>query len=167
MPVDERFRRQVALLVRTLPVVAEETCFALKGGTASNLFVRDLPRLSVDIDLTYCPGDRRDDPPCARLGGTLRGAGDGLVPYGVDGAEGQAAGGSGRPDCSDAQPLVPLPVLRVPAAAGKAQKPVEEAPSEPHRHLAAALPDRPLDRAERRQRRGPRAASGQPRPRTG
>src|SRR5262249_6238822 len=30
-----------------------EKCFALKGGTAINLFVRDLPRLSVDIDLTY------------------------------------------------------------------------------------------------------------------
>ena len=60
MPVDERFRRQVALLVRTLPVVAEETCFALKGGTAINLFVRDLPRLSVDIDLTYLPMASRE-----------------------------------------------------------------------------------------------------------
>ncbi len=29
--------------------------FALKGGTAINLFVRDMPRLSVDIDLTYLP----------------------------------------------------------------------------------------------------------------
>ena len=38
-----------------MPLVAEETCFALKGGTAINLFVRDLPRLSVDIDLTYLP----------------------------------------------------------------------------------------------------------------
>ena len=55
MPVDERYRRQVELLVRTLPYVAEERCFALKGGTAINLFVRNLPRLSVDIDLTYLP----------------------------------------------------------------------------------------------------------------
>ena len=55
MPADERYRRQVALLVRVLPVVAGETCFALKGGTAINLFVRELPRLSVDIDLTYLP----------------------------------------------------------------------------------------------------------------
>ena len=46
---------QVQLLVRILPVVAEETVFALKGGTAINLFYRDLPRLSVDIDLTYLP----------------------------------------------------------------------------------------------------------------
>ena len=49
MPVDERYRRQVALLVRTLPFVAEERCFALKGGTAINLFVRDLPRVSRSI----------------------------------------------------------------------------------------------------------------------
>ena len=60
MPVSEAYRRQVELLIRTLPDVAEEACFALKGGTAINLFVRDLPRLSVDIDLTYLPiADRR------------------------------------------------------------------------------------------------------------
>lgn len=44
---------QVALLVRVLPVVAAEPCFALKGGTAINLFIRDMPRLSVDIDLAF------------------------------------------------------------------------------------------------------------------
>jgi predicted nucleotidyltransferase component of viral defense system len=53
MPITENFRRQVGLLLRTIPFIAKETCFALKGGTAINLFVRDLPRLSVDIDLTY------------------------------------------------------------------------------------------------------------------
>lgn len=51
----DRYRRQVALLLRVLPLVAEEPDFALKGGTAINLFVRDMPRLSVDIDLTYLP----------------------------------------------------------------------------------------------------------------
>src|SRR3546814_20522732 len=35
--------------------MACEDIFALKGGTAINLFVRDLPRLSVDIDLVYLP----------------------------------------------------------------------------------------------------------------
>jgi len=50
---------QVNLLVRVLPVVAREGCFALKGGTAINLFVRDLPRLSVDIDLAYLPVGER------------------------------------------------------------------------------------------------------------
>jgi hypothetical protein len=47
------YRRQVALLIRTLPFVAAGDCFVMKGGTAINLFVGDLPRLSVDIDLTY------------------------------------------------------------------------------------------------------------------
>jgi predicted nucleotidyltransferase component of viral defense system len=56
----ERYLDQVALLVRVLPEVAVETNFALKGGTAINLFVRDLPRLSVDIDLTYLPVADRD-----------------------------------------------------------------------------------------------------------
>jgi predicted nucleotidyltransferase component of viral defense system len=55
MPVDEAYRKQVSLLIKTVPLVAPETAFALKGGTAINLFLRDMPRLSVDIDLTYVP----------------------------------------------------------------------------------------------------------------
>lgn len=55
----DQYRDQVALLIRVLPQVAVESDFALKGGTAINLFLRNLPRLSVDIDLTYLPvGDR-------------------------------------------------------------------------------------------------------------
>lgn len=53
------YKKQVALLLRVLPAVATESCFALYGGTAINLFVRDLPRLSVDIDLTYIPIEDR------------------------------------------------------------------------------------------------------------
>jgi predicted nucleotidyltransferase component of viral defense system len=55
MAINDAYRRQVALLFRTLPYVADEKIFALKGGTAINLFIRDLPRLSVDIDLVYLP----------------------------------------------------------------------------------------------------------------
>ncbi len=55
MALNENYRRQVDLLLRTIPFIAKEKCFALKGGTAINLFVRDMPRLSVDIDLTYLP----------------------------------------------------------------------------------------------------------------
>lgn len=55
MPFNDAYRRQAALLVRILPYVAEQECFALKGGTAINLFYRDMPRLSVDIDLVYLP----------------------------------------------------------------------------------------------------------------
>jgi predicted nucleotidyltransferase component of viral defense system len=55
MAYSDLYRKQVALLVKTLPYVAKEECVALKGGTAINLFIRELPRLSVDIDLTYLP----------------------------------------------------------------------------------------------------------------
>ncbi|WP_285712818.1 nucleotidyl transferase AbiEii/AbiGii toxin family protein [Erythrobacter oryzae] len=55
----DTYRQQVALLIRTIPFVAREQAFALKGGTAINLFVRDMPRLSVDIDLTYLPVEDR------------------------------------------------------------------------------------------------------------
>ncbi|GJM04773.1 MAG: hypothetical protein DHS20C09_07640 [marine bacterium B5-7] len=61
MAFRDVYSRQVELLIRTLPHVAEESCFALKGGTAINLFVRDMPRLSVDIDLTYLPEAERTD----------------------------------------------------------------------------------------------------------
>ncbi|MYB33532.1 MAG: nucleotidyl transferase AbiEii/AbiGii toxin family protein [Gammaproteobacteria bacterium] len=57
----EDYVDQVNLLVRILPYVANEKIFALKGGTAINLFYRDLPRLSVDIDLTYLPIKDRDE----------------------------------------------------------------------------------------------------------
>jgi len=53
------YKKQAAILLAVLPEVAKETCFALHGGTAMNLFVRNLPRLSVDIDLTYVPIEDR------------------------------------------------------------------------------------------------------------
>ncbi|MCT8970787.1 nucleotidyl transferase AbiEii/AbiGii toxin family protein [Microbaculum marinisediminis] len=55
MPFRDQYQRQVRLLMRLIPIVARETCFALKGGTAINLFIRNMPRLSVDIDLMYLP----------------------------------------------------------------------------------------------------------------
>src|ERR1700685_1010775 len=59
MPLSEQYQRQVALLVEAIPLVATEADFALKGGTAINLFIRNMPRLSVDIDLTYLPIEER------------------------------------------------------------------------------------------------------------
>ena len=57
---NEQFRPQVELLLDILPLVGAEPCFALKGGTAINLFVRDLPRLSIDIDLAYTGLESRE-----------------------------------------------------------------------------------------------------------
>ncbi len=58
--ISENYKAQVNLLLQILPYVAKEEIFALKGGTAINLFVREMPRLSVDIDLTYIPVDSRE-----------------------------------------------------------------------------------------------------------
>ncbi len=55
MSNKERFTRQVQLLLQILPFIAKYKELALKGGTAINLFIRNMPRLSVDIDLTYLP----------------------------------------------------------------------------------------------------------------
>jgi predicted nucleotidyltransferase component of viral defense system len=55
------YYKQVQLLMQLLPFVAKQKCFALKGGTAINLFVREFPRLSVDIDLVYLPMKGRDE----------------------------------------------------------------------------------------------------------
>ena len=52
---DRRYTDRVRLLVEILPMLAQEPRFALKGGTAINLFEHDLPRLSVDIDLAWLP----------------------------------------------------------------------------------------------------------------
>jgi len=53
--MNEKYFKQVELLLSILPTVMKEGCFALKGGTAINFFWRNLPRLSVDIDLVYLP----------------------------------------------------------------------------------------------------------------
>lgn len=57
---DSPYFKQAQLMLRVMPHVAAQACFAVKGGTAINLYVRDMPRLSVDIDLTYLPLEPRD-----------------------------------------------------------------------------------------------------------
>jgi predicted nucleotidyltransferase component of viral defense system len=84
MPVAENYRRQVALLIKVMPFVAAEKCFALKGGTAINLFVRNMPRLSVDLDLTYLPIEDRDKS-LTEIDAAMRRIGDAIV-LGIPGA---------------------------------------------------------------------------------
>jgi len=57
---NNNYHKQVALLISVIPEIALEPRFALHGGTAINLFDRDMPRLSVDIDLTYIPIEDRE-----------------------------------------------------------------------------------------------------------
>lgn len=41
------YEAQVDLLLRVAPAAATEACFGRKGEAAINLFLRDMPRLSV------------------------------------------------------------------------------------------------------------------------
>ena len=58
--INKSYLYQADLLLRVIPHIATENTLALKGGTAINLFLRNMPRLSVDIDLTYLPFDDRE-----------------------------------------------------------------------------------------------------------
>ena len=51
----DKYKKQVALSIRIMPSVYRIKEFAVHGGTAINLFHKNLPRYSVDIDLTYIP----------------------------------------------------------------------------------------------------------------
>ena len=58
MTEKRKFTAYVDLMLKV--PIANEKCFSLKGGTAINLFVRNMPRLSVDIDLTYIGNESRE-----------------------------------------------------------------------------------------------------------
>lgn len=60
MSILTTYKHQVELLLDVLPFIQKDGRFALKGGTAINLFYRNMPRLSVDIDLTYLPIEPRE-----------------------------------------------------------------------------------------------------------
>lgn len=53
--MDKQYADTVRLLLNITPDVFANDIFAMKGGTAINLFVQDMPRLSVDIDVVYLP----------------------------------------------------------------------------------------------------------------
>jgi predicted nucleotidyltransferase component of viral defense system len=66
------------LLTQVAPLVFVDDTFALKGGTAINLFVRDMPRLSVDLDLVFPDHTLSRDKALARIKAALRQAADRL-----------------------------------------------------------------------------------------
>ncbi len=47
--------RTVRLLLAAAPAIFDTPAFAMKGGTALNLFVQDMPQLSVDVDVVFVP----------------------------------------------------------------------------------------------------------------
>lgn len=59
--MNDSYKKQVALLIRIMPSVYKIEDFAVHGGTAINLFHKDMPRYSVDIDITYLPLQDREE----------------------------------------------------------------------------------------------------------
>lgn len=59
--MNKIYQKQVALLIRIMPLIYKIKDFAVHGGTAINLFHKNMPRYSVDIDLTYIPIQDRDE----------------------------------------------------------------------------------------------------------
>ena len=59
--MKDTYKKQVSLLLEILPEVAKEDVLALHGGTAINLFCLNMPRLSLDVDLTYIPASENRD----------------------------------------------------------------------------------------------------------
>src|SRR6478735_3589718 len=82
--MDKAFIDTVRLLLRIAPDVFDNGYFAMKGGTAINLFVRDMPRLSVDIDVAYVPHLDPRDTALQNIGGQLRAIRDRLISRGVE-----------------------------------------------------------------------------------
>ena len=59
--MNKRYKQQVELLLKIIPALAEIDSFAIHGGTAINLYTLDLPRYSVDVDVTYIPIKSREE----------------------------------------------------------------------------------------------------------
>lgn len=59
--MNRMYRQQVELLLRIIPTLEDVESFAIHGGTAINLYILDLPRYSVDVDVTYIPIKPREN----------------------------------------------------------------------------------------------------------
>ena len=69
--MDKTYADTVRLLLTVAPDVFDNDIFALKGGTALNLFVHDMPRLSVDIDVVYTPWQTPREQALGEIAGEL------------------------------------------------------------------------------------------------
>lgn len=70
--MDRQYIDTVRLLLAVAPVIFESPRFALKGGTALNLFVQNLPRLSVDIDVAFTDHSLEREPALIEIGNDLQ-----------------------------------------------------------------------------------------------
>ncbi len=82
--MDKAYVETVRLLLEAAPVVLETPTFAMKGGTAINLFVKDMPRLSVDVDVVYTDYKAPRAGALASISGALRTARTRLAEMGIE-----------------------------------------------------------------------------------
>jgi len=82
--MDKTYIETVRLLLEAAPVVFDTPVFAMKGGTAINLFVQDMPRLSVDIDVVYTDHKAPRAEAMASISGALETARNHLAEIGLE-----------------------------------------------------------------------------------
>ena len=80
--MNDAYIRTVQLLLEIAPAVFETPAFAMKGGTALNLFVQDMPRLSVDIDIVFVRHDLAREEALHAIGAELAAAQKGVAALG-------------------------------------------------------------------------------------
>jgi predicted nucleotidyltransferase component of viral defense system len=80
--MNEIYLDTARLLVQVAPLVFVDDTFALKGGTAINLFVREMPRLSVDLDLVFADHTLPREQALARISEAVRQAAERLTKRG-------------------------------------------------------------------------------------
>lgn len=81
--MDKSYADAVRLLLAVAPDVFSNDIFAMKGGTAINLFVRAMPRLSVDIDVVYLPWQTPRDEALQAINEELLAISKRVAPLGV------------------------------------------------------------------------------------
>lgn len=70
--MNQTYRDTARLLTQIAPFVFADGAFALKGGTAINLFIRNMPRLSIDLDLVFTDHSLPRDEALARINEAIR-----------------------------------------------------------------------------------------------
>jgi predicted nucleotidyltransferase component of viral defense system len=70
--MNQTYLDTARLLIQIAPFVFADDTFALKGGTAINLFIRDMPRLSVDLDLVFVDHNLPRDTALAAINDAIR-----------------------------------------------------------------------------------------------
>jgi predicted nucleotidyltransferase component of viral defense system len=81
--MDRTYLDTVRLLLDVAPEVFSSDHFALKGGTAINLFVQNMPRLSVDLDLVYRDHTTNRDTALSAIGAELQAARQRIAAFGI------------------------------------------------------------------------------------